>query len=220
MNYQAVLFDLDGTLCDTALDFTLALNRLLEEENLPARTLTQVRNQVSNGALAIIEMAFPDIQHEGIKLSLRNRMIDYYKEHISWHTRLYPGMALILSQLKQHNIPWGVVSNKPELLTKQIINALSLDYLPHSIIGGDTLSVAKPHPEPLLLAANQCGVASHQCLYIGDHYRDVVAAKAAQMKAVAVTFGYLSEQEDPYTWGADVVVDSPYQLARFLGFSV
>ncbi|MCI4411723.1 MAG: HAD-IA family hydrolase [Thiotrichales bacterium] len=220
MNYQAVLFDLDGTLCDTALDFTLALNRLLEEENLPARTLTQVRNQVSNGALAIIEMAFPDIQHEGIKLSLRNRMIDYYKEHISWHTRLYPGMALILSQLKQHNIPWGVVSNKPELLTKQIINALSLDYLPHSIIGGDTLSVAKPHPEPLHLAANQCGVASHQCLYIGDHYRDVVAAKAAQMKAVAVTFGYLSEQEDPYTWGADVVVDSPYQLARFLGFSV
>jgi phosphoglycolate phosphatase len=220
MNYQAVLFDLDGTLCDTALDFTLALNRLLEEENLPARTLTQVRNQVSNGALAIIEMAFPDIQHEGIKLSLRNRMIDYYKEHISWHTRLYPGMALILSQLKQHNIPWGVVSNKPELLTKQIINALSLDYLPHSIIGGDTLSVAKPHPEPLLLAANQCGAASHQCLYIGDHYRDVVAAKAAQMKAVAVTFGYLSEQEDPYTWGADVVVDSPYQLARFLGFSV
>lgn len=220
MNYQAVLFDLDGTLCDTALDFTLALNRLLEEENRPARTLTQVRNQVSNGALAIIAMAFPDIQHEGIQLSLRNRMVDYYKEHITWHTRLYPGMALILSQLKQHNIPWGVVSNKPELLTKQIINALSLDYLPHSIIGGDTLPVAKPNPEPLHLAANQCGVASHQCLYIGDHYRDVVAAKAAQMKAVAVTFGYLSEQEDPYTWGADVVVDSPYQLARFLGFSV
>lgn len=220
MNYQAVLFDLDGTLCDTALDFTMALNRLLQEENRPARTLTQVRNQVSNGALAIIEMAFPDIQHEGLRLSLRNRMVDYYKEHITWHTRLYPGMSLILTQLKQRNIPWGIVSNKPEELTKQIVSALTLDYEPHSIIGGDTLSVAKPHPEPLQLAATQCGVSSNECLYIGDHQRDVIAAKAAQMHAVAVTFGYLSEQEDPNTWGADVIIDSPYQLARFLGLSV
>lgn len=218
MRYQAVLFDLDGTLCDTALDFTLAVNRLLTEENRSTLSLTQVRNQVSNGALAIIQLAFPDIQHEGIQLSLRNRMVDFYKEHITWHTRLYAGMELILAQLAQHNTPWGVITNKPEALTLQIMKGLNLSsFLPHSIVGGDTLAFSKPHPAPLLLAAKQCAAKPDQCLYIGDHRRDIEAARAAGMTAVAVSFGYLATDDNPHHWGADAVIDSPYNLARYLG---
>jgi phosphoglycolate phosphatase len=216
--YQAVLFDLDGTLCDTALDFTLALNRLLTEEKRPTLSLTHIRNEVSNGALAIIQMAFPDIEHEGIQLSLRNRMVAFYKEHITWHTRLYPGMDKVLAELNARHIPWGVVTNKPEGLTRQIMNGLSLSaFLPSSIVGGDTLAYAKPRPEPLLLAAEQCGVTAKGCIYIGDHRRDIEAAHAAGMASVAVSFGYLSPDDNAHHWGADAVVDSPYQLATYLG---
>ncbi len=217
MNYQAVLFDLDGTLCDTALDFTLALNRLLTEEDRPTLSLTQIRNEVSNGALAIIQMAFPDISHEGQLSSLRNRMVDFYKEHITWHTRLYAGMDVVLLQLAQRNIPWGIITNKPEGLTRQIMHGLNLsDYPPSSIVGGDTLAFAKPHPAPLLLAAEQCKVAAKDCIYIGDHRRDIEAARAAGMTALAVSFGYLAADDNPHHWGADAVLDSPYNLARYL----
>ena len=218
MNYQAILFDLDGTLCDTALDFTLALNRLLTEENRPTLSLTQIRNEVSNGALAIIQMAFPDISHEGQLSSLRNRMVDFYKEHITWHTRLYAGMDVVLLQLAQRNIPWGIITNKPEGLTHQIVKGLCLsDYPPSSIVGGDTLAFAKPHPAPLLLAAEQCKVAAKDCIYIGDHHRDIEAARAAGMTALAVSFGYLAADDNPHHWGADAVLDSPYNLAGYLG---
>jgi phosphoglycolate phosphatase len=218
MKYQAVLFDLDGTLCDTALDFTLALNRLLTEENRPTVSLTQVRAEVSNGALAIIQMAFPDITHEGILLSLRNRMVNFYKEHITWHTRLYPGMDTVLMQLAQANIPWGIVTNKPEGLTHQIVAGLGLSaFPPKSIVGGDTLAFAKPHPAPMLLAAAQCAAQAAECVYIGDHRRVIEAARAAGMAAVAASFGYLSAEDNAHDWGADVVIDSPYNLALYLG---
>jgi phosphoglycolate phosphatase len=221
MDYQAVLFDLDGTLCDTALDFTLALNRLLTEENRTRVSLTQVRSEVSNGALAIIQMAFPDVVHEGMLLSLRNRMLNFYQEHITWHTRLYPGMDVVLTQLAQSNIPWGIVTNKPEGLTHQIVAGLGLSaFPPKSIVGGDTLAFAKPHPAPMLLAAEECAAAAEQCIYIGDHRRDIEAARAAGMMAVAVSFGYLSANDNAHNWDADVVIDSPYNLALYLGLTV
>lgn len=219
-HYQAVLFDLDGTLCDTALDFTLALNRLLADEQRPSLSLSQVRAQVSNGALAIIQKAFPDIEDEPTLLSLRSRLVDYYQQHIVWHTHLYPGLDKLLAQLASKQIPWGVVSNKPESLTREIMQRLNFPYAANAIIGGDTLKVAKPHPEPLLLAAEQCQTAPEHCLYIGDHHRDVIAAKAAGMIAIAVSYGYMSSDESAHDWGADWVVDSPYQLLTLLNLSV
>jgi 2-phosphoglycolate phosphatase len=219
-NYQAVLFDLDGTLCDTALDFTLALNRLLAEEQRKSLSLSQVRSQVSNGALAIIQTAFPDIEDEPSLLSLRNRLVNYYKDNIVWHTQLYPGMDKLLAQLAERDIPWGVVSNKPESLTRDIMQRLPLSYSPSAIIGGDTLAVAKPHPEPLWLAAEQCQTPAEHCWYIGDHYRDVIAAKAAGMLAIAASYGYISTNESAHDWGADWVVDSPYQLLTLMQLSV
>jgi phosphoglycolate phosphatase len=218
MNYHAVLFDLDGTLCDTALDFTLALNRLLAEESRPHLSLTQVRNQVSNGGLALIQMAFPDIEDEAARLSLRNRLIAFYAMNITWHTRLYAGIDLVLAQLSQRNTPWGIITNKPEGLTHQIMKGLNLaDFPPQSIVGGDTLAFAKPHPAPLLLAAEQCNVQAKDCIYIGDHRRDIEAARAAGMVAIAVSYGYLTADDKPHNWGADAVIDSPYNLARYLG---
>ncbi len=218
MNYHAVLFDLDGTLCDTALDFTWALNRLLAEENRPHLSLTQVRDQVSNGGLALIQMAFPDIEDEAARLSLRDRLIAFYAMNITWHTRLYAGIDLVLAQLSQRNTPWGIITNKPEGLTHQIMKGLNLaDFPPQSIVGGDTLAFAKPHPAPLLLAAEQCNVQAKDCIYIGDHRRDIEAARAAGMVAIAVSYGYLTANDNPHNWGADVVIDSPYNLARYLG---
>lgn len=219
-HYQAVLFDLDGTLCDTALDFTLALNRLLADEQRQSLSLSQVRAQVSNGALALIQQAFPDIEDEHTLLSLRARLVDYYQQHIVWHTQIYPGLEKLLAQLASKQIPWGVVSNKPESLTREIMQRLNFSYAASAIVGGDTLKVAKPHPEPLLLAAEHCQIAPQHCLYIGDHHRDVAAAKAAGMTAVAVSYGYISSDDNPHTWGADWVVDSPYQLLTLLNLSV
>lgn len=220
LNYQAVLFDLDGTLCDTALDFTLALNRLLADEQRKSLSLSQVRSQVSNGALAIIQTAFPDIEDEPSLLSLRNRLVNYYQENIVWHTQIYPGMDKLLAQLAERDIPWGVVSNKPESLTRDILQRLLLSYAPSAIIGGDTLAVAKPHPEPLWLAAEQCQTPAEHCWYIGDHHRDVIAAKAAGMVAIAASYGYISANESAHDWGADWVVDSPYQLLTLMQLSV
>jgi N-acetyl-D-muramate 6-phosphate phosphatase len=220
LNYQAVLFDLDGTLCDTALDFTLALNRLLAEEQRKSLSLSQLRSQVSNGALAIIQTAFPDIEDESTLLSLRSRLINYYQQNIVWHTQLYPGMDKLLDQLAKQNIPWGVVSNKPEFLTRDIMQRLSLRYAPSAIIGGDTLAVAKPHPEPLWLAAEQCQTPAEHCWYIGDHHRDVIAAKAAGMVAIGASYGYISANESVHDWGADWVVDSPYQLLTLMQLAV
>jgi 2-phosphoglycolate phosphatase len=219
-NYQAVLFDLDGTLCDTALDFTLALNRLLADEQRKSLSLSQVRSQVSNGALAIIQTAFPDIEDEPSLLSLRNRLVNYYQDNIVWHTQLYPGMNKLLAQLAERDIPWGVVSNKPEALTRDIMQRLSLNDAPSAIIGGDTLAVAKPHPEPLWLAAEQCQTPAEHCWYIGDHHRDVIAAKAAGMTAIAASYGYISANESAHDWGADWVVDSPHQLLTLMQLSV
>lgn len=219
-HYQAVLFDLDGTLCDTALDFTLALNRLLADEQRQSLSLSQVRAQVSNGALAIIQQAFPDIKDEPTLLSLRCRLVDYYQQHIVWHTQIYPGLEKLLAQLASKQIPWGVVSNKPESLTREIMQRLNFPYAARAIIGGDTLKVAKPHPEPLLLAAEHCQTPPGHCLYIGDHHRDVAAAKAAGMTSIAASYGYISSDDNPHTWGADWVVDSPYQLLTLLNLSV
>lgn len=219
-HYQAVLFDLDGTLCDTALDFTLALNRLLADEQRQSLSLSQVRAQVSNGALAIIQQAFPDIKDEPTLLSLRGRLVDYYQQHIVWHTQIYPGLEKLLAQLASKQIPWGVVSNKPESLTREIMQRLNFPYAARAIIGGDTLKVAKPHPEPLLLAAEHCQTPPGHCLYIGDHHRDVAAAKAAGMTSIAASYGYISSDDNPHTWGADWVVDSPYQLLTLLNLSV
>ena len=219
-HYQAVLFDLDGTLCDTALDFTLALNRLLADEQRPSLSLSQVRAQVSNGALAIIQQAFLDIKDEPRLLSLRGRLVDYYQQHIVWHTQIYPGLEKLLAQLASKQIPWGVVSNKPESLTREIMQRLDFPYAARAIVGGDTLNVAKPHPEPLLLAAEHCQTPPEHCLYIGDHHRDVAAAKAAGMTSIAASYGYISSDDNPHTWGADWVVDSPYQLLTLLNLSV
>lgn len=219
IDYQAILFDLDGTLCDTALDFTLALNRLLAEEQRPTLSLSNIRSQVSNGAMAIIKNAFSDIDDENRLTELKEQLIAYYQEHIVWHTQLYPGLEKLLLQLQEKQVPWGIVSNKPEALTIEIVRLLKLDYAPQAIIGGDTLSVAKPHPDPLILAANLCRVAPESCVYIGDHHRDIIAAKAAGMISIAASFGYLAPNESAHDWGADWVVDSPFQLLSLLNLS-
>jgi len=215
--YQAVLFDLDGTLVDTALDFTLAINRILQEEGRATCSLNQVRNHISQGALAIVQVAFDDITDIVQLHELRNRMVEYYKDNIAVHSHWYPGINDLLLDLEQRQVPWGVVTNKPEGLARKLIDSIvSEDISPHSIIGGDTLAYAKPHPAPMQLAAAQCQVQPEQCIYIGDHARDIEAAHAAGMFAVAASYGYLNADDNPHHWGADYVVDTPFTLKQWL----
>lgn len=216
-NYQAVFFDLDGTLCDTALDFTHAINAVLREEKRATLSLTQVRQTVSNGAMAVTRLGFADIQDEDSLLQLRNRMVDHYYTHIVTHTQLYPGMQAILSHLVRLEKAWGVVTNKPEALSRKLLDGLHLITPPSVIVGGDTLTVAKPNPEPLWHAAEVCGVHPALCIYVGDHPRDVEAAKAAGMLSIAASYGYLSHDDHASNWGADLVIDTPHELAAVLG---
>lgn len=219
--YKAVLFDLDGTLVDTALDFTLALNTLLKEENRPTLSLNVVRNDVSYGALAMIKRAFSDISEENEQIIMRSRMIAHYESIISVHSRCFPGIKSLLKDLHQRHVPWGIVTNKPEGLAKKLISELNLGaYAPNSIVGGDTLPFAKPHPAPMKLAATQCRADPEQCIYIGDHIRDVEAARAAGMFAIAASYGYLSVEDNPHDWGADIVIDTPHTLQKWLSNNI
>jgi phosphoglycolate phosphatase len=218
-SYQAVFFDLDGTLCDTALDFTLAINRLLADHQQPSLSLSQVRQEVSNGAMSLIRLAFPTVVNEQHLLLLRNQMIAYYQQQICWHTQLYPGLDKLLSQLQTKQIPWGIITNKPIGLTQQIINELNLSYAPCVVLGGDSLAQTKPHPAPLLHAAQSCELAAEHCVYIGDHVRDIEAARAAHMPSIAVSYGYLCANENPMHWQANYVVDTPFQLMHCLGLT-
>lgn len=213
----AVLFDLDGTLCDTALDLLCALNVALSKHHYPNITLTQAKTQISFGAEAMICFALDQVNdqlrhNKQLLAELKMEMLAYYHQHPAWHTRLFSGIDRLLNQLALRHIPWGVVTNKPQSFSDLIISQLMLDYPPACVIGGDRLATSKPDPEPLYLAAELCGIKPTQCVYIGDHPRDIIAAKNAGMRSIAVGYGYLSLTDQPATWGADWVVDTPRNL--------
>lgn len=213
----AVLFDLDGTLCDTALDLLCALNAALTKYDYPNITLTQAKTQISFGAEAMVCFALDQVddqlrQNEPLVAQVKAEMLTYYHQHPAWHTRLFPGIDRLLHQLALRHIPWGVVTNKPQSFSDLIIKQLKLDYPPSCVIGGDRLATNKPDPATLYLAAELCQTSPAQCVYIGDHPRDVTAAKNAGMRSIAVGYGYLSLTDQPHTWGADWVVDTPRNL--------
>jgi phosphoglycolate phosphatase len=218
---KAVLFDLDGTLCDTALDLLHALNHSLMQAGYPCITLTQAQVQVSFGARAMIRFALaqvdPKLAEDDARVeAIAQPMLAYYQAHPAWHTRLFTGIDLLLAHLADRQMPWGVVTNKPQAFSEAILNQLQLAYPPSCFVGGDRLSVNKPDPAPLLLAAELCTTAPEQCVYIGDHARDIIAAKAAGMPSIAVGYGYLSPEDNPYHWGADWVAHTPRQLQHII----
>ncbi|HXS28603.1 MAG TPA: phosphoglycolate phosphatase [Steroidobacteraceae bacterium] len=212
---RAVLFDLDGTLLDTAGDLAQALNRLRSERALPPLEYERIRSFVSHGSSALVRLAFPSAP-EAEFLELRERLLELYAAAICVHTRPFPGMLELIARLERDGAQWGIVTNKPAAYTEPLLDAAGLASRAGVIVSGDTLAERKPHPRPLLHAAERLGVEPRECVYVGDAERDVLAARAAGMRAVVACFGYLGAGDDPRSWPADAWVDAPLEIYDWL----
>ena len=213
---HAILFDLDGTLVDSAPDLARALNFVCEAHGKPKVTVDEARQRVSDGARALIHLAFPEVTEAESLQALREELLDHYWAGVCIDTILFPQMDDIISLCESRNQPWGIVSNKPEDLCQAVVQGLDLHTRARCIIGGDSFEFAKPHPMPLLEAAQQCATHPENCLYVGDHKRDIEAGKAAGMHTVAVGFGYHHADDSPHNWNADVVCDTTTDLLEFI----
>lgn len=205
---DAVLFDLDGTLLDTAPDFIRVVNALLEEEHRPPLDYRTLREQVSNGANAMIHTAFGITEADPRFAALRQRFLDIYLDNIAVETAPFAGIAELLDWLEGRGIPWGVVTNKPALYTRALLQALDLERRAGSIVCPDQVRERKPHPESLWLACRELARDPRRSIYIGDHLRDIEAGRNAGMLTIAARYGYVAPDEDPDKWCADHNVDS------------
>jgi 2-phosphoglycolate phosphatase len=212
---RAVLFDLDGTLADTAPDLCGALNRLRVERGLEPVPPELTRPYTSSGARGLIGAGLGISPDHPEYEALRLRFLDLYAENIHVDTRLFPGMTDLLSALEQRELPWGIVTNKASRFTGPLMNSMGLAARAACIVSGDTTPHAKPRPEPLLHAAKELQLPPAACLYLGDDLRDVQAARAAGMPVIAAAFGYLGDS-DPGTWCADAIIHHPLEVLNFL----
>lgn len=217
MTLEAVFFDLDGTLVDTAPDFVVLLNRMLREAGRPELDADRIRRQVSNGAGALVTLGFGMERGEPGFDDHLQELLTLYADHLDVETRLFPGMAEVLEQLREQRIPWGVVTNKPERFTRGILEGLGLMPSVSAIVCPDHVTLRKPDPEPMLLACHQAGVSDPEhCIYVGDHIRDVEAGRRAGMTTVACSFGYIAEDDDPREWGADYLIGHALELVPLI----
>ncbi len=214
--YQLVLFDLDGTLADTARDMILALNLLLKNKSKETVSYDELRCHVSNGTPALIGIGFNLTPDDADYEELKDEFLAIYKSVISLETELFPGMQELLDDLVQAGVTWGIVTNKPEYLTVELVEKLGLMESVGCIVGGDTLPYRKPSPIPILHACELVEVAPSQSVYIGDSSRDIESAKGAGLKSIGVTYGYIVPGDDPYQWGADHVVESVSEIAQHI----
>jgi phosphoglycolate phosphatase len=213
---RTVLFDLDGTLADTAPDLARALNELLVENGRKPLPYETIRPQVSHGAKALITLGFGlEPEAPGFE-ALRQRLLAIYQAGLCRETKLFPGMAAVLDALPARGCNWGVVTNKPAFLTEPLMAALRLAARAACIVSGDSTTNRKPHPEPMLHACALAGSRPEQCLYVGDAERDVTAGKIAGMQTLVALFGYIGDNERPQDWGADGLVQSPAEILNWL----
>ena len=211
-----VLFDLDGTLLDTAPDMARALNRLRSARGLHALPFDRIRPLVSHGAAAMIRIGFALEPEDPGFAELRQQFLEIYRADLAAETVLFSGMDAVLSQLESSSVPWGVVTNKPAWLTEPLMIELDLFKRAACVISGDTTPRRKPDPEPLMHACRVVGVEPNRTVYVGDAERDIVAGKRAGMKTVAARFGYLDAFEEPESWEADAIIGKPEDLLRWL----
>ncbi len=213
---KTVLFDLDGTLADTAPDLAFALNSVLQEQGREPLPYENIRPVVSHGGIALIKHGFAIDESHADFPALRQRLLDIYRANITRETTLFSGMAELIEQLEQRGLNWGVVTNKPEWLTEPLLEELGVRQRAATVVSGDTLPERKPHPAPMLLACNQAGSEAAECLYVGDAQRDIEAGRNAGMHTLVALFGYLGDSDDPASWQADGMVDSALEILDWL----
>ena len=208
----AILFDLDGTLVDTAPDMGAALNNLLIEESLAPIPLEIIRPYVSQGALVLTRLGFSEQVPESEIEPLRLRFLDHYRAIVADDSVLFDGLEEVLNTLEKRNIPWGIVTNKPKWLTTPLLEQMALDKRAAVVICGDTLDKRKPHPLPLIVAAETIGIACEDCVYIGDDPRDIAAGRAARMKTLIASYGYIDRGARLDEWQAGGIIAHPLDL--------
>jgi 2-phosphoglycolate phosphatase len=213
---HSVLFDLDGTLADTAPDLGFALNQQRLARGMLELSMDEIRTHASSGARGLLQAGFGIRPDDSGYLELRDEFLELYEKNISRNSTLFPGVSALLDEIEDRGMNWGIVTNKAERFTFPLLRALRLLDRSACVICGDTTPFAKPHPTPLIEAMSRIGTTAAQCIYVGDDERDVQAGHAAGMSVVVVRYGYLGNGRPPEEWGADVIVDSPAELSPIL----
>jgi N-acetyl-D-muramate 6-phosphate phosphatase len=213
---KAVLFDLDGTLADTAHDLGYALNRQRIARGLSALPIALIRTEASAGARGLLGLGFSIKPGDSGYDAMRAEFLDFYAEHLCRETSLFPGIAELLDQLDDRQLPWGIVTNKPARFTIPLMQELGLSQRAACVISGGDTTHSKPHPEPLLTASSAMAIAPDECIYLGDDIRDVQASLAAGMEPVIARYGYLGSASPPESWGARYLIDQPQELLGYL----
>ena len=212
---DAVLFDLDGTLIDTAPDMVAVLNQMQLAHGADPLPYATARANVSNGAIALLRVAFPQIPESEIG-PLHREYLERYEGSVCVESSVFPDIPELLDALDARACPWGVVTNKPQRMTDPLLEALGLSGRLRCAVSGDTLERRKPDPAPLVYACEQCAVPPHRAVYVGDAVRDIEAGRAAGMHTIAAAYGYILPGDDPGSWNADAVAIDAKELAQLL----
>jgi N-acetyl-D-muramate 6-phosphate phosphatase len=213
---DAVLFDLDGTLADTAPDLAAALNRVRSEQGLAMLPLAALRPYASHGARGLLAAGMGVGPGQADYETLRTAFLDHYAAALCVESTLFAEVAALLDALDARALRWGIVTNKAQRFTVPLLAALGLAPRAGTVVCGDTTPHAKPHPAPLLFAADRLGVAPERCVYVGDAERDIIAGGAAGMPTIVARYGYLEPHDEPAGWPADGIIDSPSALLDWL----
>jgi phosphoglycolate phosphatase len=206
-----ILFDLDGTLVDSAVDLLNALNAIMQQAGKPVLSLAEIRPVVSKGARAMLAVAFPELDEEK-RLQYLQPFLDCYKNAVAQYSTPFADIETVLTAIEASGSRWGIVTNKPFYLAKEVVHSMGWTHRSAVLIGGDTLPRKKPDPDQLFHACELLAVQNADCIYVGDDERDVLAAKHAGMKSVAALWGYREAHDDPVAWSADVMSDAPLDL--------
>ena len=213
---KAVVFDLDGTLVDTADEFIIVVQALRAEHGLDAMDENLIRSTVSSGARALVHLGLNIHETDPVFESKRLRLLELYSEVLGSAARPYPGIEPLIARLEQRGIAWGISTNKPRAYTAPLMQSLNLSPAPSCVVCPDDVKETKPHPEPLYLSCKQIGCAPHQAIYIGDHRRDIEAGRRAGMYTIAAAYGYIEAGDDPSDWGANARVDCSTELSTMI----
>jgi 2-phosphoglycolate phosphatase len=213
---QAVLFDLDGTLIDSAPDLGAAADKMRVDRGLSSLPLAHYRPMAGAGARGMIGVAFGLTPEHADFAALRDEFFANYEQCMTQRTYAFEGVRELIADLVTRDLPWGVVTNKAARFTDPLTRGMPLFVSARTVVSGDTTPHAKPHPAPLLEAARRLAIDPARCLYVGDDERDIVAGLAAGMGTVAATYGYLGQKADPLQWGAHAIINSPGALLQLL----